>query len=246
MLTQEQLQQIEKYVALKVVRYYDVRIEIADHLGELVAGAMQKGNISFETALQEQGAAFSEDWDTIVKYKTRYLRLKFLHIFRKEFLGYFSWPKIGITILLMALVCWIETYPSLRISKSPYLVTLLCISIYFRRKDKHSTAFLQGLKSMNKLRGGERQVMIEAIRKKSTWLNLLSARQLTRVSTYFACIEVLYVVAAFVATIYHLDLLSRLVVYVFPIVFIVTLAWQKVRIEISNTIHKDYAHVPGR
>lgn len=208
---------------------------------------MQEENISFEMALQQQGVVFARDWEAIVKYKTRYLRLKFLHIFKKEFLRYFSWPKIAITIFLTALMFWLEAHPPYRISKFTdiYIIALSGMGIYFRRKDKLTRSFWRDLKAMNKSRGTERQVMIDAIRKKPTWLNLLSARQLTRVGIYFSCFEALFFLAVCLAAIYHLDLLSRLVVYFFPFVVIVTLAWRKVRIEIGNTIHKDYAHVPG-
>lgn len=136
MLTAEQFQHIERYIAGKGVRYYDVRVEFADHLSEQVQAAMQEKGIGFIEALGEQGPIFSQDWPLIVEYKTMFARRKILNAFRDEIMRFFTWPAIGITLPLAAGYVFLGMSPHSWINNFPLLaLNTLFLLRYYRRGD---------------------------------------------------------------------------------------------------------------
>ena len=136
MLTPEQFQQVERYIAGKGVRYYDVRVEFADHLSEQVQAAMQERGVGFIEALGEQGPIFSHDWPLIVEHKTLFAQRKILRAFRGEIMRFFDWPKIGITLPLLAVYVFLGMPPHSWINNFPLLgVNTLFLIKYYRRYD---------------------------------------------------------------------------------------------------------------
>lgn len=138
MLTPEQFQQVERYIDGKNVPYFDVRVEFADHLSEQVQAAMQERGIGFIEALGEEGSIFSQDWPLIVKYKTMYARKKILKAFQGEIMRYFTWPKIGITLSVIAAMLALNAASYIRINNDVsgnIIVVLVSANLFYLRRD---------------------------------------------------------------------------------------------------------------
>ena len=250
MLTPEQHQQIERYIAGKGVHYYDVQMEIADHLGEQVLAAMQNNGLEFETALREQGAIFSKDWPDIVKYKTRYLRLKILKSFLEEMGGFFAWPRIGVTLLIIAAMYALNQTPFVTINTFPYHVVsflLPFINLTYLKRDRGLAA--QGRKNdseiFKSLLGGRHK-------------NLLGGKQFGFVSAYATGLQVLYVLFIWTAIFISpgfwnspadgmpaaaATLLNQIIFYSFPLMVVLDLSWIRTRQKMLGNLWKNYPEI---
>lgn len=231
MLTPKQFRQIELYIAGKGIPYHDVRTEFADHLGELVQAAMQEKGIGFIEALGQQGPIFSQDWPLIVEYKTMFARKKIRDAVRDEFVRFFSWPKVGITIPLVAAyiflaTCrgWINNFPL------QALIILLMTGKYIRHRSMHVE---------------QRDLFDLDLRR-----DFLLGKQVGRVHLYlrrfeWCCYFFLMVDDVWWSPGFHSPaapptLLNEIMYFIFPFILLLRLAGQKAIQRIYKTLVKDY------
>ena len=108
MLEQEQINVITTYCERKGVKYYDVQLELVDHLADIIESIQQaNAALSFREALEMAGKQFSDDeFKIIVKSKKQQLLTRFKELWQTEFLSYFTIPKVTVTMCLVAFVVW--------------------------------------------------------------------------------------------------------------------------------------------
>ena len=103
MLTAEQINDITFYCYTRGVDYYDVQLELVDHLADMIE--VLQGNqydLTFKDALEIAGKQFSEaEFKKIVKSKKKQLRKRVSRLIEKEFLDFFTVPKIVLTATLL-------------------------------------------------------------------------------------------------------------------------------------------------
>ncbi len=104
-LTQEQIQQLFSFTEKKFVRWYDLQVELVDHLANKIEAEME-GNpsLSFERALGNVYAGFGIfGFAEIVREREKALTKANNKLMRKAFKAEFSWPNLvrSIAILLM-------------------------------------------------------------------------------------------------------------------------------------------------
>lgn len=106
MLTDEQVQELYAYCNRKGVHYYDVQVEVVDHMANAIEAKMQADPfLEFKKALEEVHVSFgSFGLKEIVRSKSVYMRKSYKQLRRKLFLSYFTFPKVALTILLLLLV----------------------------------------------------------------------------------------------------------------------------------------------
>lgn len=100
MLEQEQINEITSFCESKGVNYYDVQLELVDHIADIIED-LQKTNtgLSFSNALDLAGKQFShEEFKEIVKSKNTLIEKKVSNLIENEFITFFTVPKIIITI----------------------------------------------------------------------------------------------------------------------------------------------------
>ena len=109
MLTDDQVKRLFVYCEKKHVRYYDLQIELVDHLATAIEQAMvqQPGKI-FEEIAGEKAPVFAREWKQIEQEKRKILSRGIWRQWRKELLAYFTWPKISLLVLLSSLVFFID------------------------------------------------------------------------------------------------------------------------------------------
>jgi hypothetical protein len=103
MIQQEQVDEIMAFCKAKGVSYYDIQVELVDHIADSIDD-LQKSNstLSFSDALELAGNQFgNEEFAEIVKSKKKSIEKKMSRLIEKEFLSFFTVPRIMITILLI-------------------------------------------------------------------------------------------------------------------------------------------------
>lgn len=100
MLTPEQIDYLFAFCEKKMVRYYDVQLEIVDHLTEAIESKMKKDNsLSFENALAEVYKSFGIfGFSHIVREKQTNVGKQQSKIFKSIVKDQFKWPKLVLFI----------------------------------------------------------------------------------------------------------------------------------------------------
>jgi hypothetical protein len=222
MLSENEIKQIQTYCVVAGLKYYDVELELVDHMAEWIIETMRTQNISFEDALQQLGITFSnEELMEIVAQKRMLIRKKLLRLYKSVFLSYFKFPQIALTFFLIWLVIYfgntfkINQFPSIAI----HVMNLIILTYDW----------------------GRGKIVIEY--KDSLQQNLLCEKVLKAFPRIFAIPSVLYAILTLANLFYEgmvPILIFKLVLYLFPLFVIVGLSWRKVNIEMHHKIKELY------
>jgi hypothetical protein len=235
MPTDEQLQQINSYIAASDVPYYDVGLEIADHLTEQVLATMEKDGLAFEDALEEQGAIFRKDWPAITQNRSQQLRKQFLREAGKEILQYLHWPKLSITLVITAplMLIALSRFDTRLIRYVPlyYLMALILVSI-------------NDILVYMKLPRQMRPVPVKGAvwsKDKSIHFGLLIGKQVWKMNFYSTLISSLsmWLMIGQGIWVYN-PVFARVLCYYYPVFLIVYMAWNEVSRRFQNRIRQDY------
>jgi lysylphosphatidylglycerol synthetase-like protein (DUF2156 family) len=223
MLTSEQVDMIGIYCETRSVGYYDVQLELVDHIADIIE-QLQKENpqLAFKEALELAGSRFSKaEFDAIVASKRNQLLARFMRLWRKEFYAYFTIPKIAITLLLIAVTVWVtqinhlEKFPGFAI----HMLNLINFACVF----------------------GRSKIIIEI--KEERQKSLLVYKILNRRQILVAIPSVFYLVLSL------WDLTSPLpankwlleaALYLFPLFVLICLAWRKMYVDQLILIKENY------
>ncbi len=132
MLTDEQVQELYAYCKRKNILYYDIQVEIVDHMANAIEEKMSLNPaLSFKEALEEVHVSFgSFGRKEIVQSKTEAMRKQYNKTQRRLFWRYFTPPKLTLTALIFFTVVLLE-----RMIPFQFLIYVLAItaliSIYF-------------------------------------------------------------------------------------------------------------------
>src|SRR5690606_35925818 len=101
-LTAEQIQQLFDFTRKHYVEHYDVLVELVDHLANAIEEQWKENpTISFEDALQTEFKKFGIFGFTgLVEQKQAALQNHYWKVIKKEFISFFSVPKIILTIVM--------------------------------------------------------------------------------------------------------------------------------------------------
>lgn len=107
MITPQQTEQLFHFTKKKMVHYYDLQVELVDHLANMIEEIMENDpEISFDSALKKAYASFGLfGFAHIVQQKENSLQAKYKKLWWKEMKNQFKWPEIIFSALLV-LVTW--------------------------------------------------------------------------------------------------------------------------------------------
>jgi hypothetical protein len=110
MLTNEEIAELYKYCERKKIVYYDIQIEIVDHIASAIEDRLKSNpNLSFKQALEEVHSSFgSFGLKKIVDSKTSAMGRQYGRIRRQLVRSYFTFPKIALTFLLVVVCITME------------------------------------------------------------------------------------------------------------------------------------------
>lgn len=105
-LTAPQIQQLYEFCKEQGVEYYDVQIELVDHLAEAIEQAwVENENQTFSEIMKKQSACFSsDDLQRIVMKKRKSLRQKYFNLISSLVGEYFISPKFFVLLLVFLFV----------------------------------------------------------------------------------------------------------------------------------------------
>ncbi|WP_300602107.1 hypothetical protein [Niabella sp.] len=102
MLTNEQIQYLDQFCQKKGVRYYDLRMEIVDHLATELEAMMESDTpVDFPVLVDAGFERFGENgFRSIVKAKEESIEDAYTRCHRNYFWSFFTPPKIILTLLI--------------------------------------------------------------------------------------------------------------------------------------------------
>lgn len=113
-LTQEQIDVLFTFTKKHLVEHYDVQVELVDHLANAIEEQWKENpSISFEDALQKEYKNFGVfGFSGLVEQKQVALQNHYWHIIKKEFINFFSVPKVIISVVLFYLLFQLYSNPT--------------------------------------------------------------------------------------------------------------------------------------
>lgn len=110
MLTDEQVQELYAYCNRKGIHYYDIQVEMVDHMANAIEAKMLTNPaVEFKQALEEVHVSFgSFGLREIVREKTNAMAKHYRKMRMRLFLSYFTPPKLMLTLLLVIVMVSFE------------------------------------------------------------------------------------------------------------------------------------------
>jgi hypothetical protein len=146
-LTEEQVKQLFAFCEKKYVRYYDLQVELVDHLAERIEEEMsQDPKLAFEAARDKVYKGFGLfGFAHIVRDREIELGRQNKKLWWKELLSYFTWPRI---VLSATIFLVFFTLGELLTPSAKAIVAFLCWTVCnvffyrdmgkYRKKEKKS------------------------------------------------------------------------------------------------------------
>lgn len=132
-LTKENIDHLFDFVKSKYVRYYDVQLELVDHLASAIEEEMNAdSNLSFKAGLNKVYSRFPvTGFNNFIQEKTKGLQIFWAKKFFAFALDYFRFPKIiltiGITLILFLLSQQVLQFGSLQMNGLSLALIVLII-----------------------------------------------------------------------------------------------------------------------
>ena len=107
MLSNEEIDRLNQFCLEHYVGYYDVRLELVDHLASSIEDMMGKDpRLSFEIALEKTYRQFGyEGFSGVVEAKEKEMNAVYSEQLMRLYKGYFTLPKVAFTGML-AVICY--------------------------------------------------------------------------------------------------------------------------------------------
>lgn len=130
MLTNKQIDALFAFCKKHYVSYYDIQVELVDHLANAIEEKMNVDpNLSFEAALDNIYAGFGKmGFSQLVKTRAHTLERKYQKQRVRFFFSYFTWPKIGLTALVIAILLYTGSFFS---GETLYYITMVTAILWF-------------------------------------------------------------------------------------------------------------------
>ena len=149
-LSAKQIEQLFTFTKKHLVEHYDVQVELVDHLANAIEDQWKENpNILFEDALQTEFKKFGIFGFTgLVEQKQAALKNHYWKIIKKEFISFFSVPKIILSVILFYILFQFYSNPKSFLYNYDLLIRLgfialtLGIYIYQRLKTSKNKKFL--------------------------------------------------------------------------------------------------------
>lgn len=105
-LTKEQIQYIDTYVEKSGIEWFDLKIELVDHLADATAEVLEENpEITFKDAVTKAKIAFgTKGFRPIITSRTKQIERAFYKRVFKYLVSFFTLPKIILTAALMYLL----------------------------------------------------------------------------------------------------------------------------------------------
>jgi hypothetical protein len=147
-LSKEEIDQLFQFTEKKLVRWYDLQIELVDHLACRIEEEMSvNSSLSFEAALDKVYKEFGIfGFSKVVQEKESQIHKAGIRMWLRELRLQLSWPKAilsaAIAMVLYQLTRWIEPWLLLRIVGVAYTITHFGMVIFAAKISKKGSKLL--------------------------------------------------------------------------------------------------------
>ncbi|MEG1267460.1 MAG: hypothetical protein RSE19_13375 [Myroides sp.] len=144
-LTNQQIDQLFNFTKKHLVEHYDVQVELVDHLANSIEDQWKENpNILFEDALQTEFKKFGIFGFTgLVEQKQVALQNHYWRIIKKEFISFFSIPKVILTVVMFYVLFQIFDKPTQWMVANDYVILLgviiITVAIFIYQKISFKT-----------------------------------------------------------------------------------------------------------
>lgn len=131
-LSKEQIQEIDNYVSVCGIKYYDVRAEIVDHFASIIEARLEnEPNLHIRNTVVEEHKKFSDDgFKKLLETKTTNAQKRFYKSTFRYLKSFFRLPKIIISIAsFFLLVLWMNQFQNKE--SFFYILSIILFGIYF-------------------------------------------------------------------------------------------------------------------
>jgi len=127
-LTPEEIEELHEFCYFRSVWYYDVQVEIVDHLASAIEDLWETNpTLPFDEAMYQVGEQFGGDlgFATIKQEKEKALRKKYWRLLLKFTGDFYKFPKIMITLILS-----LGLYSAFRFSENDQWILIALIILF--------------------------------------------------------------------------------------------------------------------
>lgn len=220
-LTNEQYQLVKQYCQKSGKYFYDVEIELTDHMVNFIEDRLTQPS-DFDCLFEQIKSEFNKATiHQIIQEKSVTIERQLKRQLTKELFQYLSFPKIALSLLLVAGVIWLDQNKNI---------------------DKIASSFIHILNLLNLTYAfGKGKLANDNIRQKTK--SLLSMKIIMAYHLIFILPTIFYLLIS-LGIIFELtngnQLINQLALYFLPIVILFNLAWQQVYINAQLKIRQSY------
>lgn len=151
-LTTEQIQRIDDFCEQWGVNYYDVKMELVDHISTTIENLMTNNSqLTFDDAFIEARRSFGEiGFDQIVRQKENAISRNGRKQQLQYLLGFFTLPKILLTIAYILACCAMIKFLPENVMKNialatmltSFVITMLVSSMFYHKADCYFKSYI--------------------------------------------------------------------------------------------------------
>jgi uncharacterized membrane protein len=220
-LTEEQYRLVNQYCKKSGKYFYDVEIELTDHMVNFIEDRLTQPS-DFDRLFEQIKSEFNKATiHQIIQEKSVAIERQLKHQLTKELLQYLSFPKISLSLLFVAGVIWLDQYKNIdKIAGSLiHILNLLNLTYAF----------------------GKGKLANDNIRQKTK--SLLSMKVIRSYHLIFILPTIFYLMIS-LGIIFELSngnhFINQMALYLLPVVILFNLAWQQVYINAQLKIRQTY------
>ena len=216
-LNNEQYQLVSQYCHKSSKYFYDVEIELTDHMVNYIEERMNNTS-EFNNLFEEIKTELNKE---VIQEKSSAIEVNLKHQLKDELLQYFSLPKITITFLLVAGVIWLDQNKNIDKVAGSFIHIINLLNLTY--------VFGKGKAANTNIRERTKQLLSMKIVRAYHIIFILP-----NVFYLFISLGIIFELTSGYHLIYQFSL------YLLPIVILFNLAWQQVYIRALLKIRNNY------
>jgi|GEM_PF-3315260 len=220
-LTIEQYNLVSQYCSKSGKYFYDVEIELTDHMTNYIEDRMISSDDFKKLFEQIKTELNKNEIDNIIKEKVVAIENNIKQQLKVEMFQYLTLPKIAITFLLIVIVIWIHQNKNIEKAAGSFIHILNILNLTYN--------FGKGKSALTNIRD-KKKILLSMKIVGDYHLILI----LPTIFYLLISLEIIFEMTLSNLFIYQLSL------YMLPLVILMNLAWQKVYINTQLKIRRDY------
>lgn len=220
-INQEQYQLVKQYCQKSGKYFYDVEIELTDHMVNFIEDRMTQPS-DFDCLFEQIKSAFNKvTIHQIIQEKSIAIESSIKKQLKKELLQYLTLPKITLSFLLVAGTIWLDQNMNIEKVAGSFIHLINLLNITY--------TFGKGKAANNNIRQKTKSILSMKIIREYHLLFILP-------TVFYLCLSL--------GIIFELSLghqwIYQFALYMLPIIILLNLAWQKVYIQTQLKIRSNY------